>query len=128
MRDESLLIGGYNSVQTISGVDKVPLLGDLPLIGALFSNTSTQVQRRERLFLIRPTVLDDSARVGPAEAAAPAAPLPPTATPATPAQAPRQPAASSAGPSSAPVSAPARNVSPPPQPSSRQGSPARPGN
>ena len=128
MRDESLLIGGYNSVQTISGVDKVPLLGDLPLIGALFSNTSTQVQRRERLFLIRPTVLDDSARVGPAEAAAPAAPLPPTATPATPAQAPRQPAASSAGPSSAPVSAPARNVSPPPQPSSRQGSPTRPGN
>ena len=128
MRDESLLIGGYNSVQTISGVDKVPLLGDLPLIGALFSNTSTQVQRRERLFLIRPTVLEDSARAGPAATAAPAAPLPPTATPATPAQAPRQPAASSAGASSAPVSAPARSVSPPPQPSSRQGSPARPGN
>jgi type III secretion protein C len=55
-KDESLLIGGYNSVQTIKG--KAPLLGDLPLLGAMFSSTTNQTQHRERLFLIRTKVLD----------------------------------------------------------------------
>jgi len=54
--DESLLIGGYNSVQTVQGEDKVPLLGDIPLLGALFRTRNEQLQRRERLFLIRSTV------------------------------------------------------------------------
>jgi type III secretion protein C len=51
--DESLLIGGYNSVQTVKGSDKVPLLGDIPLLGSFFSTRSNSFQRRERLFLIR---------------------------------------------------------------------------
>jgi type III secretion protein C len=51
--DQSLLIGGYNSVQTVQGEDKVPLLGDIPLFGALFRTRNEQLQRRERLFLIR---------------------------------------------------------------------------
>ena len=66
-RDESLLIGGYNSVQTVKGKDKIPILGDLPLVGVLFSNASDQIQRRERLFLIRTKVvgnLPEPARVG----------------------------------------------------------------
>jgi len=54
--DESLLIGGYNSVQTVQGEDKVPLLGDIPVLGALFRTRNEQLQRRERLFLIRSTV------------------------------------------------------------------------
>jgi type III secretion protein C len=54
--EESLLIGGYNSVQTVKGEDKVPLLGDIPLVGALFRTQTDQLQRRERLFLIRSTV------------------------------------------------------------------------
>ena len=133
MRDESLLIGGYNSVQTISGVDKVPLLGDLPLIGALFSNTSTQVQRRERLFLIRPTVLGESVRAGATETAPLVAPAQPVVTPAAAAPAQpsaRPPAASSTGSPTAPASAPARNGSVQQQPSTapRQASPGRPGN
>ena len=66
-RDESLLIGGYNSVQTVKGKDKIPILGDIPLLGVLFSNASDQIQRRERLFLIRTKVVGDFAvpeRVG----------------------------------------------------------------
>ena len=51
--DQSLLIGGYNSVQTVQGEDKVPLLGDIPLLGGLFRTRNEQLQRRERLFLIR---------------------------------------------------------------------------
>jgi type III secretion protein C len=54
-RDESLLIGGYNSLQTVKSVDKIPLLGDIPFLRALFSNSSDTLQRRERLFLIRST-------------------------------------------------------------------------
>jgi type III secretion protein C len=51
--DESLLIGGYNSIQTSKGTDKVPFLGDVPFFRGLFSSQSNKVQRRERLFLIR---------------------------------------------------------------------------
>ena len=38
-------------------VEKVPLLGDIPVLGALFSSKSKTYQRRERLFLIRPRVV-----------------------------------------------------------------------
>ncbi|WP_180180290.1 type III secretion system outer membrane ring subunit SctC, partial [Achromobacter insuavis] len=55
--DQTLLIGGYNSSQNSEQVDKVPILGDIPGLGLLFSNKSKTVQRRERLFLIRPKVV-----------------------------------------------------------------------
>lgn len=55
--DQTLLIGGYNSSQNSEQVDKVPILGDIPVLGVLFSNKSKTVQRRERLFLIRPKVV-----------------------------------------------------------------------
>lgn len=59
-KHESLLIGGYNTVQTSKGADKVPLMGDIPLFGLFFRSTSEQTQRRERLFLIRAKVLRSS--------------------------------------------------------------------
>ncbi len=58
--DETLLIGGYNSLQTVKGVDKVPFLGDIPLVRGLFSSRSDTVQRRERLFLIRSSLASSS--------------------------------------------------------------------
>ena len=57
-QDESLLIGGYNTEHRIASRDQVPLLGDVPLVGLLFSSRSTDVQRRERLFLIRPKIIE----------------------------------------------------------------------
>lgn len=57
---ESLLIGGYNSIQSVKGSDKVPMLGDIPVFGTMFRSTSNSVQRRERLFLIRSKVLRSS--------------------------------------------------------------------
>jgi type III secretion protein C len=56
-KDESLLLGGYNAQQNIASTSKVPFLGDLPGVGALFSSKSEDVQRRERLFLIRPKIV-----------------------------------------------------------------------
>ena len=78
-KDESLLIGGYNSVQTIKG--KAPLLGDLPLLGAMFSSTTNQTQQRERLFLIRTKVLDSPPASGVAATAVAPVSLSATALP-----------------------------------------------
>ncbi len=55
--DQTLLVGGYNATQDTEQVDKVPFLGDIPGLGALFSSRSKTVQRRERLFLLRPRVV-----------------------------------------------------------------------
>ncbi len=54
---QTLLIGGYNSTQDSARVDKVPVLGDIPGLGALFSHRSQSLQQRERLFLIRPRIV-----------------------------------------------------------------------
>lgn len=51
--DQTLLIGGYNSMQTVKSSDKVPLLGSIPFLRGFFSSKSDSIQRRERLFLIR---------------------------------------------------------------------------
>jgi type III secretion protein C len=60
------MIAGYSSDQNIENEQKVPVLGDLPLLGALFANKSRTVQKRERLFLIRPKlVAPASAAVAP---------------------------------------------------------------
>lgn len=54
---QTLLIGGYNSSQDSNRTDKVPVLGDIPGLGAMFSSKSKSTERRERLFLIRPRVV-----------------------------------------------------------------------
>ena len=51
---ESLLIGGLVREVTSNSTSKVPLLGSIPAIGALFRSNSKQSQRIERLFLISP--------------------------------------------------------------------------
>ena len=51
---ESLLIGGMVRDSANAGVDKIPLLGDLPGIGGLFRSQRKGSQRIERMFLITP--------------------------------------------------------------------------
>ncbi len=51
---ESLLIGGLVREVTSNSTSKVPLLGSIPAIGALFRSNTKQSQRIERLFLITP--------------------------------------------------------------------------
>lgn len=64
-QSETLMIAGYSSDQNILNEQKVPLLGDLPLVGALFSTTSRTVQKRERIFLIRPKLVAVTSSVLP---------------------------------------------------------------
>lgn len=56
-QDETLLIAGYSSDQAIDSDQKVPLLGDIPGVGLLFSTKTRLVQKRERLFMIRPRLV-----------------------------------------------------------------------
>ncbi len=49
---QSLLLGGFVQDTTAESVEKVPLLGDIPLIGRLFQSTSYEDRRLVRLFLI----------------------------------------------------------------------------
>ncbi len=51
---ESLLIGGMVREATSEADDKVPLLGDIPVLGSLFTSRSDRTQRVERMFLISP--------------------------------------------------------------------------
>ncbi|HEX7747920.1 MAG TPA: type III secretion system outer membrane ring subunit SctC [Bordetella sp.] len=55
--DQTLLIGGYDHAQYSSQTSKVPILGDIPIIGALFSSRGKTGQQQERLFLLRPRVV-----------------------------------------------------------------------
>ncbi|CUT17058.1 MULTISPECIES: type III secretion system outer membrane ring subunit SctC [Candidatus Ichthyocystis] len=57
---ESLLIGGFYYDFNETGSEGVPFLRNLPIIGHLFTHSHRNVQRRERIFLIQPTVLDPS--------------------------------------------------------------------
>ena len=58
----TVAIGGLMS-QTQSGDDaRVPGAGDLPLVGNLFKQTSRSLQKRELVFLLRPTVIKGDAQ------------------------------------------------------------------
>jgi type III secretion protein C len=51
---ESLLIGGYEYERSETATSQVPLLGDIPYVGALFRSKQATSQRLERLILITP--------------------------------------------------------------------------
>ncbi len=63
----TLLIGGYHSEAKTQTKQKVPLLGDVPILGALFQNNSDSVSNRERLFLITPRITGMTAQQANAE-------------------------------------------------------------
>lgn len=50
---QALLLGGFVQDEHVEGVHKIPLLGDLPLIGGLFRSTSQSERNVVRLFLIK---------------------------------------------------------------------------
>lgn len=55
----SLLIGGLKSVTTFQSETKVPILGDIPLLGFLFRSTSTSRQETSVAFQITPRIVND---------------------------------------------------------------------
>jgi type III secretion protein C len=57
---QALVIGGYNNSEDGDQVTKVPLLGDIPGLGTLFSYKKKTNKRWERVFVIRPRVVEVS--------------------------------------------------------------------
>lgn len=60
--EQSILIGGYTQSYNTEGAEKIPLLGDIPFIGRLFTYNKTDDMQSVRLFLIQPRVLDQDSR------------------------------------------------------------------
>lgn len=56
---ETLIIGGLNQERTQETVDKVPVLGDIPVLGSLFRRTSTDRVTTELVVLLTPKVVPD---------------------------------------------------------------------
>jgi len=54
---QSLLLGGLISDTDTNNTDKIPVLGDVPLLGNLFKRSQKNRERIERLFLITPRLL-----------------------------------------------------------------------
>lgn len=57
---EILVLGGLISEDIQESVNKVPLLGDLPIIGTLFRSSAKSVEQRNLMIFLRPTILRDS--------------------------------------------------------------------
>ena len=57
---EILVLGGLISEDIQESVNKVPLLGDLPILGALFRSSAKSIQERNLMIFLRPTILRDS--------------------------------------------------------------------
>lgn len=54
---QSLVIGGLNTEFKSQDRDSVPVLGDVPVLGTLFSHSKATNRKQERLFLITPRVV-----------------------------------------------------------------------
>ncbi len=59
---QTLILTGVIQETDRATVTKVPILGDLPILGALFRNTSREKQRREVIVMVTPKILDDTDR------------------------------------------------------------------
>jgi len=57
---DTIVLGGIYEQVTRNEIDKIPLLGDLPLIGYLFRHTLESDQQAELLIFVTPKILKDS--------------------------------------------------------------------
>ncbi|RXV73670.1 type II and III secretion system protein family protein [Burkholderia stabilis] len=62
---ESFVIGGLIDRETTSNVNKVPFLGDLPIIGAFFKNLSYQQADKELVIIVTPHLVAPIAQGAP---------------------------------------------------------------
>lgn len=63
----ALAIGGLLNSEDAKTVTKIPLLGDIPIIGQFFRHTSTTKEKREMLILLVPSIVDEYTPVSTTE-------------------------------------------------------------
>lgn len=57
---ETVVLGGIFQQTNTDDITKIPLFGDLPVVGNLFKNTSTVYQKRELLIFVTPKIVTES--------------------------------------------------------------------
>ena len=55
---ESVILGGLMSRSETKNINKIPLLGDLPILGALFRSTQYQTGQSDVIFVMTPEILE----------------------------------------------------------------------
>ncbi len=58
--EETLLLGGMITETEQNTVSKIPILGDIPVVGALFRNQHKSMKKEELLILMTPRILKDT--------------------------------------------------------------------
>ncbi|WP_192458767.1 type II secretion system secretin GspD [Musicola keenii] len=56
---ETVVVGGLLNKSTVETDSKVPLLGDIPVLGNLFRSKSLTVSKRNLMLFLRPTIIRD---------------------------------------------------------------------
>ena len=57
---QTVVLGGLISENVTKTKDKVPMLGDLPLVGRLFRSESSMTSKKNLLIFVTPTIIDPS--------------------------------------------------------------------
>jgi type IV pilus assembly protein PilQ len=61
---DTVVLGGVYEQSTSEGNTKVPLLGDIPILGYLFRTTSKTESKSELLIFVTPKILSDNIKAG----------------------------------------------------------------
>jgi type IV pilus assembly protein PilQ len=60
----TVVLGGIYQQSETNNVNKVPLLGDMPLLGYLFKSTAHETSKTELLIFLTPKIVTDKALTG----------------------------------------------------------------
>ena len=58
--EETLLLGGMIQESEQNEVSKIPILGDIPVLGFFFRNQKKEMKKEELLFMITPRIIKDT--------------------------------------------------------------------
>jgi general secretion pathway protein D len=54
---QMIVLSGLIDERTVESESKVPLLGDIPILGHLFKSTSTETEKKNLMLFIKPTII-----------------------------------------------------------------------
>lgn len=57
--NRALVLGGFHVEESGDRARRIPLLGDIPWIGKLFTSTRHEISQRQRLFILTPRLIGD---------------------------------------------------------------------
>ena len=57
---DTLVIGGLIQEEETKTISKIPVLGDLPIVGTVFRSTTSGKKKQEMVIMITPKIITDS--------------------------------------------------------------------